>query len=54
MIEQWSSSETLHAHTMGNSAQQFGDSLAHKLQGMLEVVVLSPLPAGDPHLGTIR
>jgi len=53
MIEKWASPEALTAHRKGTSLAGLGPRLAGKVTGAPEVIVLDPVPAGDPAKGTL-
>jgi quinol monooxygenase YgiN len=53
MVEKWASPQALKTHGTGPALQELGRRLDGKLSATLDVQVLTPLPAGDPTLGTV-
>ncbi|QCB97998.1 antibiotic biosynthesis monooxygenase [Arthrobacter sp. PAMC25564] len=53
MIEKWDTAELLDAHGAGEAVKRLNASLDGLLQGPVEVMRLSPLPAGTAHQGTL-
>lgn len=54
MIERWASPAALEAHSASSPAlQKLNADLDGKLQGPLDVVLLDPVPAGDPVQGQL-
>jgi len=53
MVERWASQEALDVHVKGRNLAALGPRLAGKVTGAPEVVVLQPVPAGDPAKGAV-
>ena len=53
MVEKWASQQALDAHVKGPNLAALGPKLAGKVTGAPEVVVLQPVPAGDPAKGAV-
>lgn len=53
MIEKWASAGDLAAHGSKPALAALRDELADRLTAPLEVVVLTPHPAGTPEQGTL-
>ena len=54
MIERWASPAALQTHSTGSAAlQKLNVALKGKLEAPLDVVVLEPVPAGDPAKGQL-
>ncbi len=53
MVEKWASQEALDAHAKGPNLAALGPKLAGKVSGAPDVIVLQPVPAGDPAKGTV-
>ncbi len=53
MIEQWASQAALDAHSRGAALAGLAPSLAGRLAGPADVVVLTALPGGDPVKGRV-
>jgi len=53
MVEKWASQEALRTHSKGAALAALNPKLAGKVAGPPEVIVLQPLPAGDPAKGEI-
>jgi quinol monooxygenase YgiN len=53
IIEKWASPEALAAHRTAPALAALGPALAGKMAGRTEVVVLEPVPAGDPAKGQV-
>ena len=53
MVEKWASGDALAIHGKGAVLAALGSSLAGKVAGAPDVVVLQPLPAGDPAKGAL-
>jgi len=53
IIEKWASQEALAVHRTAPALAALGPALAGKMAGRTEVVVLEPLPAGDPAKGQV-
>jgi quinol monooxygenase YgiN len=53
MVEKWASQEALDAHAKGPNLAALGPKLAGKVTGAPDVIVLQPVPAGDPAKGTV-
>jgi quinol monooxygenase YgiN len=53
MVEKWASQQALDAHAKGPNLAALGPKLAGKVTGAPEVVVLQPVPAGDPAKGAV-
>ncbi len=54
MVEQWESREALEAHSTGEALQRLGVANAGKMAEPSEVLVLNPVPAGEPARGQVR
>jgi quinol monooxygenase YgiN len=53
MVEKWASQEALNTHARGPNLAALGPKLAGKVTGAPDVIVLQPVPAGDPAKGTV-
>lgn len=53
MVEKWASSEALGIHSRGAALTALARALAGKVTGAPDVVVLQPVPAGDPAMGQL-
>jgi quinol monooxygenase YgiN len=53
MVEKWTSQQALDAHAKGPNLAALGPKLAGKVTVAPEVVVLQPVPAGDPAKGAV-
>jgi quinol monooxygenase YgiN len=53
MVEKWASQEALDAHSRGAALAGLNPRLAGKVAGRPEVIVLHPVPAGDPAKGQL-
>ena len=53
MVEKWSSAEALAEHSHGAALAELNKALSGRLEGGLDVQVLSPHPAGTPAQGTL-
>ena len=53
-VEKWATPEALAAHGSGPALTAMGKALKGKLVGPLDVVILEPVPAGDPSKGLLR
>jgi quinol monooxygenase YgiN len=53
MVERWASQQALDAHTKGPTLAALGPKLVGKVAAAPEVVVLQPVPAGDPAKGAV-
>ena len=53
MIEKWASQAALDAHSRGAALAGLNPRLAGKVAGPAEVIVLHPVPAGDPAKGQL-
>jgi quinol monooxygenase YgiN len=53
MVEKWVSQQALDAHAKGPNLAALGPKLAGKVAAAPEVVVLQPVPAGDPAKGAV-
>ncbi len=53
MVEKWASQQALDAHAKGPNLAALGPKLAGKVTGAPEVIVLQPVPAGDPAKGAV-
>jgi quinol monooxygenase YgiN len=53
MVERWSSRETLQGHSAGPAVAELGRRFEGRVTGPADVVVLDPVPAGDPGKGTL-
>lgn len=53
MVEKWTSQQALDAHAKGPNLAALGPKLAGKVTGAPEVIVLQPVPAGDPAKGAV-
>jgi quinol monooxygenase YgiN len=53
MVEKWASRQALDAHAKGPNLAALGPKLAGKVTAAPEVVVLQPVPAGDPAKGAV-
>jgi quinol monooxygenase YgiN len=54
MVEQWESRELLAVHSAAPAVTKLGAANAGKLSAAPEVLVLDPIPAGDPNKGQVR
>jgi quinol monooxygenase YgiN len=53
MVEKWASQEALDTHAKGANLAALRPKLAGKVTGGPDVIVLQPVPAGDPAKGTV-
>src|ERR1700722_8779980 len=53
MIEKWAPPEALRVHSKAAALAALGPKLAGKVAGAPEVVMLQPVPAGDPEKGQL-
>jgi quinol monooxygenase YgiN len=53
MVEKWASRAALDAHGRGQALAGLNPLLAGKMAGRPEVIVLDPVPAGDPAKGQL-
>jgi quinol monooxygenase YgiN len=53
MVEKWASQQALDAHAKGPNLAALGPKLAGKVTGAPQVIVLQPVPAGDPAKGAV-
>ena len=53
IIEKWASPEALGVHRTAPALAALGPALAGKVEGRTDVVVLEPVPAGDPGKGQV-
>jgi quinol monooxygenase YgiN len=53
MVEKWASQAALDAHRRGAALAGLNPRLAGKMAGPAEVIVLRPVPAGDPAKGQL-
>ena len=53
-IEQWSSMEALAVHGRSAAFRELSREFKEKLAGPLDVLILEPVPAGDPAKGQLR
>jgi quinol monooxygenase YgiN len=53
MVEKWASQAALDAHSRGAALAGLNPRLAGKVAGPAEVIVLHPVPAGDPAKGQL-
>jgi quinol monooxygenase YgiN len=53
MVERWSSADALAAHGKGATVAQLNQALDGLVAGPAEVIVLEPVPAGDPGKGVV-
>jgi len=53
MIEKWETPEALSVHSRGPALAALGPKLAGKVTAAPEVIVLQPLPAGEPAKGQL-
>jgi quinol monooxygenase YgiN len=53
MVEKWTSREALAAHSRGAALAALNPKVAGKVAGPSEVIVLDPVPAGDPAKGQL-
>ena len=53
MVEKWASREALAAHSRGAALAALNPRLAGLVAGPSEVIVLDPVPAGDPAKGQL-
>jgi quinol monooxygenase YgiN len=54
LIEDWESDEALAVHGAAPALAELGKRLDGTLEGRPELVVLAPIPAGDPVRGQLR
>jgi quinol monooxygenase YgiN len=53
MVEKWASPEALGTHSKGAALTALNPRLKGKVAGLPEVIVLQPVPAGDPAKGQL-
>jgi quinol monooxygenase YgiN len=53
MVEKWASRQALDTHSRGAALAAINPRLAGKVAGPTEVIVLEPVPAGDPVKGQL-
>lgn len=53
MVEKWASRAALEAHGRGQALAALNPLLKGKLAGRTEVIVLDPVPAGEPAKGQL-
>ena len=53
MVERWSSADALATHGKGAAVAQLNQALDGLVAGPAEVIVLDPVPAGDPAKGLV-
>jgi len=53
MIEKWASKEALRTHSRGAALTALNPKLAGKVAGAPEIIVLQPVPTGDPAKGQV-
>jgi quinol monooxygenase YgiN len=53
MVEKWASREALDKHGRGAALAALNPKLKGKMAGPSEVIVLDPVPAGDPAKGQL-
>ena len=53
MVEKWSTGEALAAHSRGAAIAELGKRLDGLVEGVPDVQVLQPHPAGTPEQGTL-
>ena len=53
MVEKWASADALRAHSRGAALAALNPRLAGLVAGPSEVIVLDPVPAGDPAKGQL-
>ena len=53
MIEKWSTDEAMRAHGTGEPYKRLGASLRDMVAGRPELMMLEPIPAGDPAKGQL-
>lgn len=53
MVEKWATGDALAMHRKGAALAALGSSLVGKVAGAPEVIVLQPIPAGDPAKGQL-
>lgn len=53
MIEKWASQQALDGHLKAENLAALGPRLAGKVAGPPDVLVLQPVPAGDPVKGQV-
>ncbi len=53
MIEKWTDSEALKAHSQSAAMAEIGASMADKVEGRSEITVLEPAPHGDAAKGAL-
>ena len=53
MIEKWATHQALATHSAGPALKDLGQALAGRVSAAPDVLVLEPVPAGDPGKGTL-
>jgi quinol monooxygenase YgiN len=53
MVEKWASQQAMDAHAKGPTLAALGPKLVGKVTAAPEVVVLQPVPAGEPAKGAV-
>jgi quinol monooxygenase YgiN len=53
MVEKWASREALATHSKGAALAALNPTLAGKVAAPPEIIVLDPVPAGDPAKGQL-
>jgi len=53
LIEKWASHEALTAHSAGPALAELGQALAGQVAAAPDLLVLEPVPAGDPAKGLL-
>jgi quinol monooxygenase YgiN len=53
LVEKWNSAESLQAHAKGDAIAEYRRVLEPALVEPPEIVILQPLPAGDPDKGLL-
>jgi quinol monooxygenase YgiN len=53
MVEKWASREALATHSQGAALAALNPTLAGKVAAPPEIIVLDPVPAGDPAKGQL-
>jgi quinol monooxygenase YgiN len=53
MVEKWASQQALDAHAKGPNLAALRPKLAGKVTAAPQVIVLQPVPAGDPAKGAV-
>jgi quinol monooxygenase YgiN len=53
MVEKWASQQALDTHAKGPNLAALGPRLAGKVAAAPEVIVLQPVPAGEPAKGSV-